>query len=115
MNYPLQTFLWFHFTLYTFTGAFPKSFLVDKLMIEIDDIDDKFINALSICVIGQNDIDLANILVSTKPLAEEKFSELKEPSRISLYICYTKTERLNQSGLEVCNSKLLYLMDRILV
>ena len=73
---------------------------------EIDDIDDKFTKTLAIGVIGDSDLDLANILVSTKPCTEEIFSELKDPSRITLYICYAKTGQLNQNGLEVWNSNI---------
>ncbi|XP_053388388.1 uncharacterized protein LOC123551817, partial [Mercenaria mercenaria] len=86
------------------TGSFPKSFQVEKLIKEIDDINDKFTKKLVISVIGNCELDLAHIVVSTKPSEKEMFSELKEPSRMSLFICYSKSEKLDQSGLKSITS-----------
>ncbi|XP_053397491.1 uncharacterized protein LOC123551965 isoform X1 [Mercenaria mercenaria] len=85
-------------------GAFPKSFHIEKAIQEIDDLNDKFTKKLNIVAIGHSELEFANIVVSTKPFEIEKISDLKEPPSIHLFLCYTKTDSLDQTGLKNISS-----------
>ncbi|XP_053397489.1 uncharacterized protein LOC123551963 [Mercenaria mercenaria] len=85
-------------------GAFPKSFHVEKAIQEIDDLNDKFTKKLNVYIIGDSELEFAHIVVSTKPFEIEKISDLKEPSSISWFLCYTKTDSLDQTGLKDISS-----------
>ncbi|XP_053397492.1 uncharacterized protein LOC123551965 isoform X2 [Mercenaria mercenaria] len=88
-------------------GAFPKSFHIEKAIQEIDDLNDKFTKKLNIVAIGHSELEFANIVVSTKPFEIEKISDLKEPPSIHLFLCYTKTDSLDQTGLKNDMSKVI--------
>ncbi|XP_053391592.1 uncharacterized protein LOC128554339 isoform X2 [Mercenaria mercenaria] len=85
-------------------GAFPKGFHVEEELEEINDLDEKFTKKLNVYVIGHSELEIANVVVSTKPFEIEKISDLKEPPSISLFLCYTKTDSLDQTGLKNISS-----------